>query len=112
MADELDLFLTSALAPPQRLPDRRFVATVQARILLEERFAAQRRHLLASMASQLAGLVAVTAAALWISRGAPAANVFADAPWLGVLTLLIAFGFVVAMFSKLMPRRMGSFGTS
>ena len=101
MADAFDRFLGSALAPAERTPDRDFVAVVQARVLLDERLAGERRRVVASLVMQLLGLAAVTAAALWIGRAASVANLFARAPSIGALTLLAGFGLVVALFSQL-----------
>ena len=46
MADEFDLFLRKALAPPARGPDRPFVARVETLVVLEERLQAERRNVL------------------------------------------------------------------
>jgi hypothetical protein len=99
MADEFDRFLASALAPPERLPDRNFVAGVRARITLEERLAGERRALLSGLIKQLVALVAVTAAVGIVARASPVAAFFAKTPALGLATLLVGFGFVVALFS-------------
>lgn len=101
MADDFDWFLAAALSPAPRLPDRQFVAGVQVRILLEERLSQERRRAAASLLTQLLALLGVTAAAWRIGGAAPVANLFARTPWAGLLILLIAFGFVVAMFSSL-----------
>jgi hypothetical protein len=100
MADAFDAFLASSLAPEDRPPDRRFVANVQARILIEDRLARERRVLVTSLATQLLALLAV-GAGLWVlGRAAPVATWFAHSEPLGLVTLLVAFGFVVAMFSS------------
>jgi hypothetical protein len=100
MADEFDRFLESALAPPERSPDRRFVARVQAVIALEERLAAERRSMAAALGKQLLGLVAVSSAAVWIVRVAPVASWFDQSPSAGLAILLVGFGFLVAMFAR------------
>jgi hypothetical protein len=100
MADGFDQFLASSLAPAERAPDRRFVARVQARIMLEEQLARERRALVAGLAKQLAALIAVAAAVWVIGSAAPVAQSFAEFPGIGRLLLLAAFGFVVAMFSR------------
>ena len=95
MADAFDDWLGSSLVAPERLPDRRFVAGVQARIALEEQLAAEDRAVLARLASQLAALIAV-AVALWIvGRAAPVADWFAHSPLAGTLMLAAVGGFVV-----------------
>ena len=100
MADRFDEFLSSSLAPAERLPDRRFVAAVQARIVLEEQLARERRTVVAGLLAQLAGLAAVAAAIWVIGNAAPIAESWARFPGVGTLLLLLAFGFVVAMFSR------------
>jgi len=100
MADEFDRFLASSLAPEERLPDRRFVAVVQSRILVEDAFKRERRVLIATLAKQLVGLFAVTAAAWTMGRAAPIAGFFERSPTTGFALLLAVFAFVVAMFSR------------
>jgi len=100
MADPFDQFLARSLAPEQRLPDRRFVAQVEARILLEEQLERERRALVANVIKQLIALLAVAAAAWMIGNAGPVAEAFAQTPAVGLLLLLVAFGFVVALFSR------------
>ena len=100
MADAFDEFLESSLAPAERLPDRRFVTAVQARIIFEDQLARERRRLLAGLAKQLAALAAVAAAVWVIGSAAPVAQARAEFPAAGTLLLLLAFGFIVAMFSR------------
>src|SRR5215212_4385700 len=97
MADEFDHFLKSALAPSERLPDRRFVTRVQAAIALEERLAAQRSSLLRELARQLVALAAIAAGLWWIGRAPPVASLFAESPAVGLAILLAAFAFLVAI---------------
>ena len=100
MADEFDRFLVSALAPPERLPDRRFVARVQTGIGLEERLAAERRALIASFVKQLIALIAVALAVWLIGRAPMIADGWAQAPALGLAIILALFAFLVALFSS------------
>ena len=100
MADDFDRFLSEALAPPERLPDRRFVASVQARVALEQSLARQRRQLLAGLLSQLAALLAV-AAGIWVLvRAQSVAEWFASSPSLGLAALLLGFALAIALFSR------------
>ena len=100
MADAFDQLLESSLAPDERLPDRQFVTRVQARILVEDRLARERRALIANLVTQLIALFAV-AAALWVlGHAAPIAEWFAQSSAVGLLTLLAAFACVVALFSS------------
>ena len=98
MADAFDRFLAASLAPAERLPDRRFVASVQARIMLEGRLESERRALMASLAAQLVALLAVAAAVWILGHAVPVGKWFAQSSALGLVVLLLAFGFVVAMF--------------
>ena len=100
MADAFDEFLASPLAPAERLPDRRFVTALQARIILEEQLARERRRLAAGLLKQLAALAAVAEAVWVIGSAAPVAQVWAQSPGAATLLLLVAFGFVVALFSR------------
>jgi hypothetical protein len=100
MPDEFDRFLASSLAPEECLPDRRFVVGVQSRIVVEDALGRERRVLVAILAKQLLGLIAVTAAAWTVGKAAPVAEFFERSPATALAILLVAFGFVVAMFSR------------
>lgn len=98
MADEFDRFLEAALAPPERVPDRRFVAGVQARIALDERLARERGALIGALLKQLAALLAV-AAGLWVlGFAAPVDRFVAQSPAVALLVLIGAFGCAAALF--------------
>jgi protein-S-isoprenylcysteine O-methyltransferase Ste14 len=99
MADRFDRFLETALSPPERVPDRRFVAAVQARILLEDRLAAQRRALVASALKQLVALLAVTGSVWVVTRAKPVANLLAAEPAVALGGLLAVFALAVALFA-------------
>ena len=97
---DFDRFLEAALAPPERLPDRRFVAGVQARIALEDRLARERAALIGALAKQLAALLAV-AGGLWVlGRAAPVASFGAQSPAVALLVLIGAFGCAAALFAQ------------
>ena len=100
MADEFDRFLESALAPPDRLPDRKFVMRVQARIALEERLAARHSALVRDLLTQLIALAAVAAGLWWIGRAAPVANWFSQSPAAGLAILLALFGLLVLLLGR------------
>lgn len=100
MADEFDLLLSSALAPTEREPDRRFVAKVQARIALEGRLAARERSMVADFAKQLVALMVVAASFWWLGRAATLAQSFAESPALGLAILLAGFIFLVGVLSS------------
>lgn len=111
MADEFDRFLASALAPEERLPDRNFVARVQAAILLEERLAAERSSLTRGLITQLVALAAVAAALWWIGREDPVAGLFSESPALGLAILLTGFACLVGLFSRRSDARTVPFRT-
>lgn len=100
MADEFDRFLESALAPPDRLPDRKFVARVQARIALEERLAAQHSALVHDLLKQLLALAAVAAGLWWIGRAAPVASLFSQSPAVGLAILTTLFSLLVVLLGR------------
>ena len=100
MADEFERFLAGSVAPPERLPDRSFVASVQARIALEQRLDRQRRQLLASFFSQLAALVAVAVGVVVLAGTPGVSELASESPQIFVAGLLAAFGCVVALFSS------------
>lgn len=100
MADEFDQFLASSLAPPERQPDRRFVAAVQVRIELERQLKRERDQLAASLAYQLIALVAVAAGVWWLVRSASIAAWLAEFPAVAFTVLLLAFALFVALVSR------------
>jgi hypothetical protein len=100
MADAFERYLASALAPHGRLPDRRFVASVQARILLDEQLRRNRRRIAASLGKQIAALLAVAAGVWVIGRAAPVAAFFDRSPPLGLALLIAGFAFVIALVSE------------
>ena len=103
MADRFDDFLAAALVPAERLGDRKFVARVQAAIVLEERLAAQRRSLITDLVQQLVAVAAVGIALWWVGRAEAVANRFAQSPALGLAILLTGFGLLVALMSSRRP---------
>jgi hypothetical protein len=103
MSDAFERFLADSLGPPERLPDRRFVAAVQAPIILEDQLARERRRLAASLLMQVAALLAV-AAGLWVlGMAAPVAEWSAEFPGGALIILLVGFGLLVATFSRSAP---------
>ena len=108
MADAFDRFLASSLAPDDRLPDRHFVARVQAQILLEDRLASERRALIVNLVTQVGAVLAV-AAALWVlGRAAPVAQWVAAFPTIALAGVMLLFVFVVSLLARPgMGRAMG-----
>jgi hypothetical protein len=98
MADDFDRLLADRLVPLERDADRAFVARVQARIGLEERFGAERRSLIRDLMQQLVALLAVGAGAWWLGRSAPVAAWAIESPATALAILLAAFMFAAAMF--------------
>jgi hypothetical protein len=103
MADAFEQFLSDSLAPAERLPDRRFVAGVQARIILEDRLARDRRQLAGSLLMQVAALLAVAAGVWVLGSAAPVAQWSAEFPGGALIILAAGFGLLVAMFSRSAP---------
>jgi hypothetical protein len=97
MADAFDAFLTAALQPPESSPDRQFVARVQARIALEERFSQQRRAAVGTFAKQLLALGALASGLWWLGRAAPVASWRTDSPALALAMLLTGFAFFLGL---------------
>ena len=100
MTDPFDRFLTDALAPDERDPDREFVARVQAHIRLEEYLRGHRHSALRRLAVESLGLLFVAAGLIWLGRAEPVAGFFADSPGLALAGLLSGFGLLVFLFSS------------
>lgn len=100
MADDFDAFLAAGLVPDEREPDRAFVARVQAALRLDEQLRAERRGVVATLAVQFLGVAAIAAAIVWLLR-APEIGAFAgESPAFLLLMLLVAFSFVIMLFSS------------
>jgi len=97
--EDFDTFLGKALVPPEREPDRRFVAVIQARIALEDQLAAQRRLALSTLAKQGLALLAVAAGLAWLAQAGPVRSFLGNESGLGLLVLLAAFAFLVVLMS-------------
>ena len=100
MTDPFERFLSSSLASAERLPDRRFVAGVQARILLEDRLARERRALVINLLKQLVALLSVGAAVWSLVHAAPIADQVRQFPATGLAVLLISFALLVGLFTR------------
>jgi cytochrome bd-type quinol oxidase subunit 2 len=99
MSDPFERFLTTALAPEARSPDRLFVVRIQARIALDERLEAQRRGMLRQLAAQVAALLAIAAGMLWLGRAEAVDRFFADSPSLALCALLAIFALLLVLLS-------------
>jgi hypothetical protein len=100
VTDDFDRFLGNALGPDERPADRRFVARVQARILIEHRLSRERSALVAGLVKQLAALTGVAVAAWIVGSAPPVARSFSEFPAIGVALLLLGFALVVAIVSR------------
>lgn len=100
MADDFERFLATALSPPERTADRAFVSRVQSQIALEERFAAQRRLLIRSLAQQLIALLAVGAGAWWLGKAAPITAWASESPAAALAILIVMFMFLAAIVTS------------
>lgn len=100
MADEFDTFLAEALTPEEREPDLAFVARVQAGIRLNEHLRAERRSMVSTLAIQFVGIAAIAAAIVWFLRSPEIGGFASESPAVLLLILLVAFSFVILLFSS------------
>jgi len=96
MADELETFLSDALAPPARDPDREFVTRVQTRIAIEQQLHAERRTILRRLGVELIGLAAIAAGLLVLARTEAIATLTAQSPGLAMVALVSIFALIVS----------------
>lgn len=99
MADDFDRFLSEALAPPARDPDRAFVRRVQARVALEERLRSEQADQLRRLALQLVALAAVAVGLLWLTKAPDIAAFASDSPATALAAFLAGFTFLVALLA-------------
>jgi hypothetical protein len=95
MADEFNLFLREALAPPARGPDRQFVARVETRIALDERLQAERGGLLRQLGMEVLALAAIAAGLLWLGRAPAVAEFVEHSPAIALSALLAGFTLMI-----------------
>ncbi len=107
MNDPFDDFLGQALAPPERDPDRAFVAQVHARVLLHEAIRAQRRGALQRLSLQLIALLAVVAAFVLLSRSPEVAAFVAESPAIVLTALIALFSMLIGVFTSRAGSRSG-----
>ena len=98
MADSFDGFLAAALAPPERAPDRAFVAGVQARIAFEQRLGAQRRAVTRRLAAELWAVAVIAAALIILGRSDAIAGFAAQSPAPALAILLSMFALTIVGF--------------
>lgn len=103
MVDEFERFLVGALAPPQREPDRAFVASVRAHIALDQRLRGERAAAITAFALQLIALLAVAAGVAWFARSPGIAEAASESPGLVLLILVGLFSFLVLLLSPGLP---------
>ena len=107
IADDLDAFLSAALAPPTT-PDRAFVGRVAARVAAESLLRQRRSALLKVLARDLAGLVALAAALLAGFRFVPNAStlvVLTSSLFLLGLWLVVSLPRPVGPTARMVPTR-------
>ena len=100
MSEPFDDFLGEALAPPERDPDRAFVARVHARVLLHEAIRAQRQSALQRLSLQLIALLAVVAAFILLSQSPDVAAFVAESPAIVLTALIALFSMLIAVFAS------------
>ena len=100
MADEFDAYLAAGLAPDEHEPDRAFLARVQAAVRLDEQLRAERRGMVATLAIQFLGIAAIAAAIVWLLRAPEIGVLASESPAFLLLILLVAFSFVIMLFSS------------
>lgn len=88
--DDFDVFLATALAPPDREEDHAFVARVQQRIRIDQALRVARAATFERLTVEIAALAAVAAALVWFTGSAHVSAIAAEspAPVLGGLIVL------------------------
>ena len=104
MDDAFDEFLRASLTPTSRPADRAFVAKVQSRIRLEERWRDYRRASLKQLAWEMVALLAVAAAIITASRVPAVKGLFPQSPAVALAIAIFLFG----LFLVPLLRRAGS----
>ncbi len=99
-ADEFDLFLAQSLAPPQRVPDRQFLARVSQQILLDKLRRRARAKMFERLCVEVLSIVAVGCGLLAVGAGTNIADSAGNIPPVALVGMVILFGFWVTLVSR------------
>jgi hypothetical protein len=95
MTDPFETFLSNALAPPARAPDRLFATRVEARIRLDERLRNERYGLLRRLGRELIAIIALAAGLVLLARAPAVTDFAAESPASLLAALISLFALVV-----------------
>ncbi|MGI8611265.1 MAG: hypothetical protein ACR2KH_03180 [Sphingomicrobium sp.] len=95
-----DQFLSEALAPRRRAPDRPFIERVQQHIRFEELSRANRASLLERFGIELLSLVALACGLAVIGGSSQIAESARQAPQLALLATMLVFGLWVTLVAR------------
>ena len=96
MANRFDEILSAAVAPPERDPDRLFVAQVQQRIRIEERLDAERAAIFRRLGVELIALLAAAGGLALIASAPAVAEFVVESPAMGLAATIGGFALLLA----------------
>ena len=98
--DAFDAFLAQSLAPPDRIPDKQFLARVSQQMVLDKLRRRARAKMLERLGVELLSIVAVGAGLLAAGGGTRIAESAGNVPAAVVAGMMIVFAFWVALVSR------------
>ena len=99
-SDEFDRFLAQSLAPPNRVPDKQFLARVSQQIVLDKLHRRARAKMFERLGVELLSIVAVGAGLIAVGAGTNIADSAGAVPAVALAGMVILFGFWVTLVSR------------
>ena len=98
--DEFDRFLAQSLAPPERMPDPKFVGRVGQQIRLDELRRRSRAKMFERLGIELLSVIAVGCGLMAVGGGSDIADSAGHVPALALAGMAILFAFWVTVVSR------------
>ena len=98
--DAFDRFLAQSLAPPDRVPDKQFMARISQQILLDKLRRRARANMIERLGVEMLSIVAVGCGLLAVGAGTDIADSAGNIPPAAVVGMVILFGFWVTLVSR------------
>jgi hypothetical protein len=97
--DGFDRFLAQSLAPPDRVPDKQFMARVSQQILLAKLQRRARAKMFERLGVEVLSIVALGCGLLAVGGGTDIADAAGNIPPMALIGVLILFGLWVGLVS-------------
>ncbi len=103
--DEFDRFLAQSLAPPERMPDGKFIGRVGQQIRLEKLRRRSRAKMFERLSIELLSVIAVGCGLMAVGAGSNIADSAGNVPAVALAGMAILFAFWVTVVSRPTSRK-------